>query len=411
MSLAAPPAPVPAPEPLTPATVRGWQAQRAEVDRRLAPCFRRPEARQRAAAYLDGLLGDAPRKNGWQLAETAGDATPYGLQHLLGRAVWSADAARDALYAYVAEHLGDPEGVVAIDETGFPKKGTHSAGVAPQYCGTLGKVGNCQVGVFLAYIGSRGHTLLDRELYLTAAWTRDPDRLQAVGLAPDTLFATKPQLARRMLERTLDAGLPMAWVVGDTVYGHSRELRSWLEDQGLHHVLAVPRNEELWAGTDLWRVDEVHAAYGDREWHRLSAGPGSKGERWYDWQCWILAEPEAADWGHYLLFRRSVTDAEDWQAYVAFAPQGCELETLVAVAGRRWAIEHAFEAAKQETGLDDYEVRSAHGWYRHVTLALWALALLAVVRAVDRDRPHSPKKSPPTHSLAVFKRTRGLAGG
>ena len=410
MSLAVLPAPVPAPEPLTPAVVRGWQVQRAEVDRRLAPCFRRPEARQRAAAYLDGLLGDAPRKNGWQLAETAGDATPYGLQHLLGRAVWSADAARDALYAYVAEHLGDPEGVVAIDETGFPKKGTHSAGVAPQYCGTLGKVGNCQVGVFLAYVGPRGHTLLDRELYLTAAWTQDPDRLQAVGLAPDTPFATKPQLARRMLERTLDAGLPMAWVVGDTVYGHSRELRSWLEDQGLHHVLAVPRNEELWAGTDLWRVDEVHAAYGEREWHRLSAGAGSKGERWYDWQCWILAEPEDADWGHYLLFRRSVADAEDWQAYVAFAPQGCDLETLVAVAGRRWAIEHAFEAAKQETGLDDYEVRSAHGWYRHVTLALWALALLAVVRAADLDRPHPQKKSPPTPSLAAFKRTRGLAG-
>ena len=411
MSLAALPAPVSAPEPLTPAVVRGWQVQRAEVDRRLAPCFRRPEARQRAAAYLDGLLGDAPRKNGWQLAETAGDATPYGLQHLLGRAVWSADAARDALYAYVAEHLGDPEGVVAIDETGFPKKGTHSAGVAPQYCGTLGKVGNCQVGVCLAYIGSRGHTLLDRELYLTAAWTRDPDRLQAVGLAPDTPFATKPQLARRMLERTRDAGLPMAWVVGDTVYGHSRELRSWLEDAGLHHVLAVPRNEELWAGTDLWRVDEVHAAYGEREWHRLSAGAGSKGERWYDWQCWILAEPEAVDWGHYLLFRRSVADAEDWQAYVAFAPQGCDLETLVAVAGRRWAIEHAFEAAKQETGLDDYEVRSAHGWYRHVTLALWALALLAVVRAADLDRPHPQKKSPPTPSLAAFKRARGLAGG
>ena len=411
MSLAAPPAPVPAPEPLTPATVRGWQVHRAEVDRRLAPCFRRPEARQRAAAYLDGLLGDAPRKNGWQLAETAGDATPYGLQHLLGRAVWSADAARDALYAYVAEHLGDPEGVVAIDETGFPKKGTHSAGVAPQYCGTLGKVGNCQVGVCLAYIGFRGHTLLDRELYLPEGWTRDPDRLQAVGLAPDTPFATKPQLARRMLARTLAAGVPMAWIVGDTVYGHSRALRSWLEDQGLHHVLAVPRNEELWAGSDLWRVDEVQAVHRERAWHRLSAGAGSKGERWYDWQCWILAEPEDADWGHYLLFRRSVADAEDWQAYVAFAPQGCELETLVAVAGRRWCIEHAFEAAKQETGLDDYEVRSAHGWYRHVTLVLWALALLAVVRAADLDRPHPQKKSPPTPSLAAFKRARGLAGG
>ena len=192
------PEPLPAPAPLSAATVRGWQAQRAEVDRRLAPCFRRSEARQRAGAYVDGLLGDARRKNGWQLAETAGDATPYGVQHLLGRAVWSADQARDALFAYVAEHLGDAEGVVVIDETGFPKKGTHSAGVAPQYCGTLGKVGNCQVGVFLAYVGDRGHTLLDRALYLPEAWTKDPARLQAAGLAPDTPFATKPQLARCM---------------------------------------------------------------------------------------------------------------------------------------------------------------------------------------------------------------------
>ena len=411
MSLAAVlPAPVPAPEPVAAATVRGWQAHRAEVDRRLAPCFRRPEARRRAAAYLDGLLGDAPRKNGWQLAETAGDATPYGLQHLLGRAVWSADAARDELYAYVVEHLGDPEGVVVVDETGFPKKGTHSAGVAPQYCGTLGKVGNCQVGVFLAYVGPLGHTLLDRELYLTEAWTKDPDRLQAVGLAPDTPLATKPQLARRMLARARDAGVPMAWVTGDTVYGRSRALRGWLEDEGLHHVLAVPRNEELEAGLNRWRADEVLAAHEDWAWHRMSAGPGSKGERWYDWQCWILAEPEDADWGRYLLFRRSCTDPDDWQAYVAFAPRGCDLETLVGVAGRRWAVEHAFEAAKQETGLDDYEVRSAHGWYRHVTLALWALALLAVVRAAALDRPAPQKKSPRTHSLTAFKRSRGLAG-
>ena len=411
MSLAAVlPAPVPAPEPLAAATVRGWQAHRAEVDRRLAPCFRRPEARRRAAAYLDGLLGDAPRKNGWQLAETAGDATPYGLQHLLGRAVWSADAARDELYAYVAEHLGDPEGVVVVDETGFPKKGTHSAGVAPQYCGTLGKVGNCQVGVFLAYVGALGHTLLDRELYLTEDWTRDGARLQAVGLAPDTPFATKPQLAQRMLARARDAGVPMAWVTGDTVHGRARALRRWLEDEGLHHVLAVPRNEELETGLNRWRADEVLAAHEDWAWHRMSAGPGSKGERWYDWQCWILAEPEDADWGRYLLFRRSCTDPDDWQAYAAFAPRGCDLETLVGVAGRRWSIEHAFEAAKQEVGLDDYEVRSAHGWYRHVTLALWALALLAVVRAAALDRPDPQKKSPQRHSLTAFKRSRGLAG-
>ena len=218
------------------------------------------------------------------------------------------------------------------------------------------------------------------------AWANDPARLQAVGLDTDTPLATKPALARRMLERVLAAGPPVAWVTGDTVYGRSRALRSWLEGRGLHHVLAVPRNEELWAGSDLWRVDEVQAVHAHREWPRISAGAGSKRGRGYDWQCWVLAEPEEDAWDHYLLFRLSLADPDDWQGYVAFAPQNCDLETLVAVAGSRWPIEHAFEAAKQETGLDDYEVRSAHGWDRQVTLVL-----LTVVRAADLARP-DPKK-------------------
>ena len=394
------------------AKAASWQACRDEVAARLAPCVPRPETRRYLQAYLDGLLSDTRRKNGWQLAEAIGDATPYGFQHLLGRAAWSVDQARDALYAYVAEHLGDPEGVVVIDETSFPKQGTRSAGVARQYCGTLGKVANCQVGVCLAYTGSRGHTLLDRELYLPAAWTDDPTRLQAVGLAPDTPFATKPQLVQRMLTRVRDAGLPVAWVTGDTVYGRAPDLRRWLEDEGQYHVLAVPRNESLRVGRDIRIPEEVYAVHAHREWRfRPSTGAGSKSQHWYDWQCWMLAEPEDADWGRYLLFRRSPADPAAWQAYVAFAPQGCDLETLVAVADRHWCIEHAFEAAKQETGLDDYEVRSAVGWYRHVTLALWALALLAVVQAADLTRPAPPKERPGPPSLAAFRRSRGLAGG
>ena len=397
----------PVPELQGPAAVRGWQAHRAEVDRRLGLCFRRSEGRHRAAAYLDGLLSDTRRKNGWQLAETAGDATPYGFQHLLGRAIWSADAARDKLYAYVAEHLGDSEAVVVIDEMGFPKKGDHSAGVARQYCETLGQVVNCQVGVFLAYAGARGHTLLDRELYLPETWTDDGARLQAVGLAPDTPFATKPQLAQRMLARVREAGLPVAWVTGDTVYGCSADLRRWLEDRGVYHVLAVPRNEPLGGGLGGWTPEAIH---GDREWHRLSTGAESKGERGYDWQCRVLTAPEDVDGEHYLLLRHTPADPDAWQAYVAFAPQGCDPGMLVAVAERRWSVEHAFEAARQEVGLDDYEVRSAVGWYRHVTLALWALALLAVVRAADLARPDLQERSSRTHSLAAFKRGRGLAG-
>ena len=288
----------------------------------------------------------------------------------------------------------DPEGVVVIDKTGFPKQGTHSAGVAPQYCGTLGKVGHCQVEVFLAYVGARGHTLLDRALYLPEAWTKDPARLQAVGLALDTPFATKPQQARHMLERGLAAGPPVAWVTGDTVYGRSRALRSWLENRGRHSCAggapqrgAVGRHRPLARGRG---AGGPHAPGMAPDQCRR----GQQGERGYDWQCWVLAEPEEADWGHYLLFRCSLANPDNWQGYVAFAPQGCDLEPLVA--GSR-CIEHAFEAAKQETGLDDYEVRSAHGWDRHVTLALWALALLTVVRAADLARP-DPKKR-------VWKRT------
>ena len=229
-------------------------------------------------------------------------------------------------------------------------------------------------------------------------------------LAPDTPLATKPQLARHMLARVLEAGPPVAWVTGDTVYGRSRALRSWLEDEGLHHVLAVPRNDELWAGHDLWRVDEVQAVHAHREWYRISAGAGSKGERWYDWQCWVLAEPEDAARGHYLLLRRSLANPDNWQAYVAFAPQDCDLMLLVAVAGRRWCIEHAFESAKQETGLDDYEVRSARLVPARDPGPLSpGPAGRGASRGPGASRP--PKKSPGPPSLRAFRRSRGLAGG
>ena len=405
-------APPPSPEALASETLATWPDHLGAVAKRLQAVFPFRKTHRRAVAYIEELLGPTARKNSWQLAEARGEAHPYGFQHLLGRAVWSPDAARDALRAYVGDHLGDPQGVLIVDETEFLKKGTHSAGVGRQYTRTEGRIENCQVGVFVAYAGPRGYTLVDRELFLPRAWTDDPERLQAVGLAPDAPFASKPQRAQRMLARVLDAGLPAAWVTGDSIYGHAADLRRSLEDRGQAYVLAVPSHEPVWQDRQWQEVRALYATLAEVDWQRRSAGAGSKGERGYDWQCWILAEPEDADWDHYLLFRRSVTDAEDWQAYVAFAPQGCDLETLVAVAARRWAIEHVFEAAKQETGLDDYEVRSAHGWYRHVTLALWALALLAVMCAADLDRPPPPKKkSPPTHSLAAFKRARGLAGG
>ena len=376
------------PPAVTAETVTAWQAHLDEVAARLGPFFARSETRARAMAYVEGLLGAVPRKNGWQLSEANGEATPDGIHYLLRRARWSPDAVREALCAYVAAHLGDPQGILIVDETGFLKKGVHSAGVARQYAGTAGRIENCQVGVFAAYVGPRGHALVDRELYLSKEWTRDPARLQAVGLAPDTPLTTKPELARRMLVRILDAGLPAAWATGDSVYGHAADLRQALEERGVAYVLAVPSHERVWWGWQQAAVAEIHAALAEEDWQRRSAGAGSKGPRGYEWQ-WVRTglvsgpvadEAPQAPREHSLLFRRSCTDPDDWTAYRVHAPRDTDLDTVVQVAGARWCIERAFEDAKQEAGLDEYEVRSATGWYRHVTLALWALALLAAIR-------------------------------
>ena len=394
------------PEALPAATLAAWPAHLEEMAVRLRTACPDRRTRRRAVAYVEGLLGTASRKNSWQLAEAQGEANPYAFQHLLGRAAWSPDAARDALLAYAAEHLGHADGVAVIDETDFLKKGKHSAGVARQYSGTAGRIENCQIGIFLAYAGPRGTALLDRELYLPGAWTDDPARLQAVGLAPDTPFATKPQLARRLLERVLAAGLPVAWVTGDSLYGHSAALRRWLEAQGQSHVLAVPEHEHAGTGSSRASVRDIRAHLPEGDWATVACGP-------HDWQCRALAEPEDAEWGRYVLFRRSRSNPADGQAYLVYAAQrrACALETLVRVAGTRRGIGGGFEAARQEAGLDEYEVRSATGWYRHMTLALWALALLAVLRATTLPDAAPPVPKKPSGSLAAFKRSRGLGSG
>jgi SRSO17 transposase len=355
------------------------------------------------------LLSPVERKNGWQLAEANGDATPYGVQHLLGRAQWDVEAVRDDLRGYVLEHLGDPHGVLVIDETGFLKKGRHSAGVARQYSGTAGRVDNCQIGVFLAYASARGHALLDRELYLPKEWTQDCARCAQAGIPAARLFATKPALAQRMLEQAFQAGVAAPWVTGDSVYGDDRRLRMWLEAQERAYVLAVSGKEYVWLGWQQRQVKTVLAALPADGWTRYSAGAGAKGPRWYDW-CWLsLAAPMQPAWCRWLLVRRSVSDPTDLTAFVVFAPQTITLAEAVRVAGMRWTIESSFEAAKGEVGLDHYEVRSWTGWYRHITLAMWAYALLTVVRARHLQEGVLPKKmlAPSTpHSLAAFKAAR-----
>ena len=350
----------------------------------IAGRFRRPEPRKRALEYLKGLLSPVERKNGWQLAEWAGDATPCGVQRLLPGYVWDADLVRDDLKRYVVEHLGGGDAILVVDETGFLKKGDKSVGVQRQYSGTAGRTGNSQVGVFLAYAGAGGRTLLDRELYLPQVWADDWERRREAGVPDSVGFQTKGQLARQMLERALESGVPFTWFTGDEVYGSDRNLRLWLEREGVPHVLAIKRSEKLWALTEKGprqvRADRLAAQVEESGWVRCSAGDGAKGPRVYGWAVMDIRPLGEPGKGYWLLVRRSIANPGELAYYVCYGPAGTALAELVRVAGRRWTIEECFEEAKGQVGLDQYEVRRWDGWYRHITLAMLAHAYLAVIR-------------------------------
>jgi SRSO17 transposase len=360
--------------------VEGWRAGLAALHARIAGRFRRREVRERVHRYLTGLLERVERKNGWQLAEHLGESGPHGVQRLLNAARWDADAVRDDLRAYVTEHLGDPAGVLIVDETGFLKKGTKSVGVQRQYSGTAGRIENCQVGVFLAYAGSAGRAFLDRELYLPKEWAADDARRREAGVPAAVAFATKPGLARRMLKRAFAAGVSAAWVAGDEVYGDASHLRRWLEARNAAYVLAVSCSHMVWQAGQQHRAADLIAAVPSTAWITLSAGAGSQGQRLYDW-TWVRLPYENADGlAHWLLARRSLSDPTELAYYRGFGPADTTLGALVHVAGARWAIEENFEDAQGMVGLDQYEVRKWDAWYRHITLALLAHAYLAVTR-------------------------------
>jgi SRSO17 transposase len=383
-------------------SVARWSRQLDALHDRLAPHFVRPEPRRRARAYLQTVLAGAERRNGWQLAEAAGEATPYGMQRLIASAAWDADAVRDDLRAYVVEHLGAPGAVLVVDETGFLKKGDKSAGVHRQYSGTAGRIDNCQVGVFLAYASPRGHAFLDRELYLPQEWCEDRPRCEAAGIPDDVPFRTKPVLARQMLDRALDAGVPAAWVTADEVYGGNRRFRMWLKQRGQPFVLAVKSSEPLFyfgiPGRSQPKAATIAAALPADAWQVLSAGAATTGPREYRWAWTDLARIGWPGWRHALLVRERLTPNEKGEYerayYVVFAPETTTLAEVVRVAGTRWAIEAGFEAAKQEVGLDEYELRKYDGWYRYITLALFAHAFLAVVRSHAAPRKKGVHAAP-----------------
>lgn len=370
------------------AEVEEWAAGLAELHARIAPRFARSEPRERVLAYVRGLLAPLERKNSWTLAESAGEAVPDGMQRLLGAADWDADAVRDDIGDYVVEHLapgsGDPSAVLVVDETGFLKKGTKSAGVGRQYSGTAGRIENCQIGVFLGYATTVGRTFLDRELYLPKAWTEDRDRCRDAGVPDDVEFATKPELAMRMLTRALDAGVPAGWVTADEVYGQHFRLRRMLEERQTPYVLAVPVNQRVIATvegmvTEL-RADALAKQLPAQAWRKTSAGAGSKGPRLYSWAKAAIRPLEDTR-SYWLLVRRSLTDPTDLAYYLCYGPEGTPLRELVRVAGARWAIEETFQTAKGQVGLDQYQVRRYDSWYRHITLVMLAHAFLTVTTA------------------------------
>jgi SRSO17 transposase len=367
------------------AEVAAWADGLAELHARIASRFARSEPRERVLAYVQALLAPVERKNSWTLAEQAGEASPDGMQRLLAAADWDAAAVRDDVRDYVVEQLGSAQAVLVVDETGFLKKGGKSAGVARQYSGTAGRIENCQVGVFLAYATPAGRTLVDRELYLPKVWTEDRARCAEAGIGDAVEFATKPELAMRMLDRALDAGVPAGWVTADEVYGQHYRLRALLEQRGMPYVLSVPVNQHVIATVDdrviERRADELIATVPAQAWKKISAGNGAKGPRLYHWARVAIRPLEDPGHGYWLLARRSLTDPTDLAYYLCYGPPDTPLRELVRVAGARWAIEETFQTAKGEVGLDQYQVRRYEAWYRHITLVMLAHAFLTVTRA------------------------------
>ncbi len=395
---------------ITETVAETWDRELDELFLTVGHRFRRVEARRRMRDYVRGLLAPVARKNSWQLAEQAGHRTPDGLQHLLAGAAWDPDEIRDDLQAFVAERLGEPDGVLILDDTGFVKKGTTSAGVQRQYSGTAGRTENCQIGVFAAYASVRGRALVDRELYLPKSWTEDRDRCRAARIPDEREFCTKGELAKRLVLRALGSDLPIAWVTADSAYGQEGRFRRLLEESGVGYVLAVPKSQFSLGGP---RIDWLFAQAPDEAWERMSCGDGAKGPRVYDWAAIRLRAVAEYDYqgevlvrARWAMARRSIAKPDEIAYYLAYAPPETTVTELVRIAGMRWAIEECFQAAKNECGLDQYEVRRYTGWMRHITLAMLAHAFLAAMAAAAASKG-AAETVPAPWSTSPWRRSAG----
>jgi len=376
-------------------TLELWASSLREVKARMRGLFTQERVAASANLFLDGLLGEERRKTGWMRAEAAGDPGPWRQQAILGRGRWDADALRDVVRDYVVENLATPDAVLVIDETGFLKQGKASCGVARQYTGSAGKITNCQIGVFAAYVSARGHAFIDRALYLPKSWTGDPAKLAATHVPETVEFATKPALAVEMIRRALAANVPFSWVAADAVYGVGG-VEGALRRACKGYVLGVKSDHHFgsWAGKPMvaGKAEEIARDLSTDAWQRISAGEGTKGARLHDWAYCELADLDADEyddtksglWTRGLLIRRNISDG-DLAFFTTWCPAGTGIETLVSVEGHRWAIEDSFETAKNELGLDHNETRSWHGWHRHVSLVMLAFAMMAVIRYRAND--------------------------
>ncbi|MGW7640408.1 IS701 family transposase [Streptomyces decoyicus] len=366
--------------------VREWAAGPGELHERFLHRFARSEPRESALAYMQGLISPLERKNGWTLAEKVGHAAPDRMHRLLNRCDWDADQVLEDVRDYVVEHLGDPEGVLIVDDTGFLKKGVRSAGVQRQDSGTAGRTENCQVGVFLAYAGARGRTLIDRRLYLPTSWTEDRDHCRAAGIEDTIAFETKVVIAKAMVRRATAEKIPFRWVTADAAYGFSKGWRTELERADVFHVMATTRHDTV---VTRWAMDHpVHDLFNGlprQKWKRRSCGNGAHGPRVYDWARVEVRPWRREDRRHWVIARRSVSRPQEISYYIAYCPAEATLDELIRVAGSRWAVEECFQTAKQECGLDDYQVRRYPGWHHHITLAMAAHACLTVLRARESD--------------------------
>jgi len=379
-----------------------WEQELAVVKALVGRVLPRRELRETASAFLDGLLSGIERKTGWLMAEQSGAARPFRMQALLGRSRWDADRLRDAVLGYVTAALGDPDGVLIVDETGFLKKGEHSAGVARQYSGTAGRIENCQVGVFLAYVSRYGQALVDRRLYLPESWVKDQARCAKAGIPQTVAFETKPVIARQMIAAALEAGMPCAYVLGDAVYGADSSLRRMLEARGQPYVLAVRGAHFMRRGVESSSAEELAKDIAPGDWACHAAGEGAKGPRLYDWARIPRGAPTQDGFQRWLLVRRKRSKSAERAYFLAYAPAETPLSELAAAAGLRWAVEECFERAKDDLGLDHCEARSWHGWHRHMSLCMAALAFLARLSAdLRRSAWGKPNETSPSEAIAA----------